>query len=94
MHMADFQKMMNTIYFSRDKDRGVIGTYEWLVDEVKELGEAIEKTDKSETEKEFADVLAWLASLANLMNIDLEKVALNKYPQKCPKCQQPICCCV
>ena len=85
--------MMRTLYFQRDAQRGVKGTYEWLVDEVQELGEALNGTDKEATEKEFADVIAWLSSLANLMDIDLEKAALNKYPHKCPKCNSTPCKC-
>lgn len=85
--------MMKSLYFSRDSKRGVKGTYNWLTDEVKELGEVLGKTDKEATQKEFADVLAWLASLANLENIDLEQAVLNKYPYKCPKCKEPPCQC-
>jgi len=58
--------MMKQLYFHRDSERGVRGTYNWLVDEVHELGEALEGSDKEALEKEFADVIAWLASLANI----------------------------
>lgn len=84
---------MKKIYFERDCKRGLKGTFDWLVDEVEELGEAMEGTDKEAIEKEFADVIAWLASLANMIDIDLEKATLNKYPNKCPKCNQTPCDC-
>ena len=84
---------MKTLYFQRDSERGWKGTYNWLMDEVKELGEALEGSDKEATEKEFADVIAWLASLANVVNVNLEKAALDKYPHKCPKCHQTPCQC-
>jgi NTP pyrophosphatase (non-canonical NTP hydrolase) len=95
MHISEFQQMMRTIYFTRDFERGVDGTYNWLVDEVKELGEELKKSpmDREATEKEFADVIAWLASLANIIGIDLGKAALNKYNFKCPKCEQSPCQC-
>ena len=93
MHITEFQQIMKILYFHRDSERGVKGTYEWLMDEVKELGEALKGTDKEATEREFADVIAWLSSLANLANVDLEKAALNKYPHKCPKCQHSPCQC-
>lgn len=93
MHIHEFQEMMKRLYFNRDSERGVKGNFEWLVDEVNELGEALEGTDKEATEKEFADVIAWLASLANVKGIDLEKAALNKYANKCPKCLQSPCKC-
>ena len=57
------------------------------------MGEAMNGTDKDATEKEFADVIAWLSSLANLLDIDLEQAALNKYPHKCPKCHASPCKC-
>jgi NTP pyrophosphatase (non-canonical NTP hydrolase) len=92
--IKEFQQMMRTLYFKMDRNRGISGTYNWLVDEVAELGEELEKgTDEESTEKEFADVIAWLASLANIMGIDLEKAAINKYNYKCPKCQQSPCQC-
>jgi len=85
---------MRQLYFKRDVARGVNGTYDWLVDEVQELGAELKKgTDREATEKEFADVIAWLASLANVMGIDLESAAVNKYNYKCPKCQRSPCEC-
>lgn len=93
MEIRSFQEMMKTIYFKPDSERGIKGTFDWLVDEVRELGEALEEKDKEATEKEFADVIAWLAALANIVNVDLEKSALNKYPHKCPKCQKSPCEC-
>jgi len=85
--------MMRRLYFHRDSKRGTDGTYEWLIDEVKELNEALLMGDKFSLENEFADVIAWLASLANVVDIDLEKAALNKYDNKCPKCRHSPCQC-
>jgi len=58
MHMREFQEMMRRIYFHRDSKRGTEGTFDWLVDEVKELGEALKTDDKKALENEFADVNA------------------------------------
>ncbi|MGQ9459951.1 MAG: MazG nucleotide pyrophosphohydrolase domain-containing protein [Candidatus Bathyarchaeaceae archaeon] len=93
MHVREFQDMMRRIYFHRDSERGTEETYAWLVEEVEELGEALKKKNTKAMEGEFADVLAWLASLANVVNIDLEKAATNKYDNKCPKCGQTPCKC-
>jgi NTP pyrophosphatase (non-canonical NTP hydrolase) len=93
MHINEFQNMMRRIYFHRDSERGIDGTFDWLVDEVEELREALKEDDSEAIEKEFADVLAWLASLANITSIDLEKAALSKYDNKCPKCRQSPCEC-
>ncbi len=93
MHILEFQNMMRQIYFHRDSERGTVGTFNWLVEEVEELREAIKKGDKRAIENEFADVLAWLASLANVFNIDLEKATISKYDNKCPKCGLTPCEC-
>ncbi|MCX8153936.1 MAG: nucleotide pyrophosphohydrolase [Candidatus Bathyarchaeota archaeon] len=94
MHIREFQEMMRSLYFHRDFARGVKGTYDWLIDEINELGEAIEDgSDREVIANEFADAIAWLASLANLMGIDLESAAINKYSYKCPKCRQAPCVC-
>ena len=93
MHINEFQKLMNQLYFSRDSERGKEKTLDWLEDEVEELREALNERDMKAIEKEFADVLAWLASLANIVNIDLEKAALSKYDNRCPKCGRNPCEC-
>jgi NTP pyrophosphatase (non-canonical NTP hydrolase) len=93
MHIREFQEMMRQLYFQRDSARGIEKTLNWLADEVEELREALEKGNKEETEEEFADVIAWLASLANIAGVDLENAALEKYPHKCPKCLHAPCKC-
>jgi NTP pyrophosphatase (non-canonical NTP hydrolase) len=93
MQINEFQNMMKQLYLHRDSERGTDGTLDWLVDEVEELREALKEDDTKAIENEFADVLAWLASLANIVNIDLEKAALSKYANKCPKCGLSPCDC-
>lgn len=93
MDICEFQDMMRQIYFHRDSKRGAKGTYLWLAEEVEELGEAIKGEDKKTLENEFADVLAWLASLANVVGINLEKASVTKYNKKCPRCMQIPCEC-
>ena len=94
MHIGEFQEMMRRLYLHRDSRRGIEGTYNWLVDEVKELGEALDANNRRALEEEFADVIAWLTSLANIVNIDLEKAALSKYNHTCPKCGHSPCECI
>ena len=93
MRTREFQDMMRRIYFHRDSERGATGTFSWLVDEVEELGAAIKERDRKALEEEFADVLAWLTSLANVVDIDLEGATIKKYDNKCPKCRQVPCSC-
>jgi len=84
---------MRRLYFHKDSKRGLEKTFEWLVEEVAELGEALKTEDRKVLENEFADVIAWLASLANVANVNLEEAALHKYDGKCPKCGQAPCQC-
>jgi len=94
LHIHEFQNMMRRIYFHRDSERGTVGTFNWLVEEVEELREALKEGDKKAIENEFADIFAWLASLANVVNIDLEKAAISKYDNRCPKCGLIPCECL
>jgi NTP pyrophosphatase (non-canonical NTP hydrolase) len=93
LQICEFQKMMEYLYIKSDKERGVEATFKWLSDELQELKEALNNKNQAALEREFADVIAWLVSLANITNVDLEKVALEKYNHKCPKCQQAPCTC-
>ncbi len=93
MQIHEFQEMMKRLYFDRDSQRGVKRTFEWLEDELKELRVALQEDNKTAVEDEFADVLAWLSSLANITGISLEQAALRKYPGKCPKCRGAPCHC-
>lgn len=93
MHISEFQELMHRLYFHKDAQRGIEKTFEWLVEEVAELGETLKAGDKEAVENEFADIIAWLASLANITNINLEEAALKKYAGKCPKCGQLPCKC-
>jgi NTP pyrophosphatase (non-canonical NTP hydrolase) len=93
VHVREFQDMMRRIYFHRDSERGAVGTFDWLVEEVEELGEALKEKNTKAMENEFADVLAWLASLANVVDVNLETAAMTKYNDRCPKCRQTPCKC-
>jgi len=85
--------MMRAIYYHKDSRRGAKRTWEWLLEEVRELGDALQSGDERALASEFADVLAWLASLANVVGVDLEEAFLTKYPGRCPKCGRAVCAC-
>ena len=70
MRIAEFQNKIRDTYFDRDNRRGVEKNFLWFTEEVGELAEAIRKRDREGMEEEMADVLAWLATLANLLDID------------------------
>ena len=93
MKISEFQKLIEDIYFDKDNKRGLMGTFAWFVEEVGELSRELRSCDdKKKLKDEFADVLAWLSTLASLANIDLEEAA-GKYSQGCPKCHQVPCVC-
>jgi NTP pyrophosphatase (non-canonical NTP hydrolase) len=78
MEIAEFQQVIARKYKRRDQQRGVPRTFLWFIEEVGELATALASNDKANTEEEFADVFAWLCTLANITDVDLEK-ACGKY---------------
>lgn len=92
MELREFQNTIRKIYYEKDSQRGKDGTFRWFIEEVGELAKAIRKGQSKEIEEEFADVLAWLVSLASLYNIDIEEAA-KKYQSGCPKCKLIPCYC-
>jgi len=78
MDISKFQKFINEKYGSRDRQRGTPATFMWFVEEVGELATALSGDDFENMQEEFADVFAWLCTLANINNVDLEK-ACEKY---------------
>ena len=78
MDIQDFQNFIRKKYFQRDNERGTPATFMWFIEEVGELSSALAGDDDLNIEEEFADVLAWLCTLANISGVDLEK-AVEKY---------------
>ena len=93
--IEEFQQLIERIYGKRDSARGLEGTYMWFVEEVGELARALltEPLDGHSEGREFADVLAWLATLASLRGIRLAEVAGAKYGRGCPRCRGTPCGC-
>jgi NTP pyrophosphatase (non-canonical NTP hydrolase) len=78
MTIKEFQDLIRQRYYPTDSKRGTAGTFMWFVEEVGELASALAGADKADKEEEFADVLAWLCTLANINGVDLEE-AIRKY---------------
>jgi NTP pyrophosphatase (non-canonical NTP hydrolase) len=93
MEITEFQRLIEKIYFERDSARGLAGTHMWFCEEVGELTRALRRGQTEELEGEFADVLAWLATLASISGIDLEAAANKKYARGCPRCESTPCSC-
>ena len=80
MHIKEFQEFISEKYEKRDRQRGAPKTFLWFVDEVGELATALAGNDAKNKREEFADVFAWLCTLANISDVDLEK-ACRKYTE-------------
>jgi NTP pyrophosphatase (non-canonical NTP hydrolase) len=89
-----FQTFIREAFGAKDAARGMAGTFLWFTAEVGELAEALRlPASREETAKEFADVLAWLATLANIAGIDLNAAIELKYGRGCPVCERVPCAC-
>ena len=93
MEIREFQERIEAIYFERDSARGLAGTHMWFMEEVGELTRALRRDERDELEGEFADVFAWLSTLASIAKIDLEEAVRNKYEGGCPRCEATPCAC-
>ncbi|MEZ5217414.1 MAG: MazG nucleotide pyrophosphohydrolase domain-containing protein [Ilumatobacteraceae bacterium] len=92
MTLSELQRQMEAMYGERDRGRGVPATVAWLAEEFGELAQAVRKGTDEQIRHEFSDVLAWLASLANQVGVDLED-CLVRFRETCPKCGALPCAC-
>jgi NTP pyrophosphatase (non-canonical NTP hydrolase) len=92
MEIADFQRQMRLLYGERDRQRGLARTFAWFTEECGELSRALFRGSAQDRSREFADVLAWLAALADLAEVDLDAAAL-RYAPGCPRCGACPCGC-
>jgi NTP pyrophosphatase (non-canonical NTP hydrolase) len=80
MHIREFQQFISKKYEARDRQRGTPATFLWFIEEVGELATSLAGQSKEEKEGEFADVFAWLCTLANINDVDIES-AIAKYTE-------------
>jgi NTP pyrophosphatase (non-canonical NTP hydrolase) len=91
--LSDFQQLIRGMYHDKDVARGIDGTFMWLMEEVGELASALREGTPAEVAAEFADVLAWLTTIANVAEIDLAQAVQDKYGAGCPGCGRLVCTC-
>ncbi len=91
--LSDLQAKIRVMYYEKDVQRGIDGTFMWLMEEVGELASALREGTTEERAGEFADVLAWLATIANVAGIDLAEAVRKKYGDGCPGCGKLACSC-
>jgi len=92
MTIAEFQRLIEAIYYDKDSARGLDASFGWFVEEVGELAQALRAGGSDRLRDEFADVFAWLATLASIAGVELNEAA-QKYAAGCPKCGQTPCAC-
>ena len=83
MELNELQDLMENLYGREDKNRGLPSTVAWLCEEVVALAQAVRKGSREEQLHELADVLAWLASLANQLDLSLD-MAMQRYVENPP----------
>lgn len=93
MTLNQLQDDIRTMFGAKDSARGLEGTFMWFMEEVGELSAALRGGSQPERLLEFADVLAWLATLANIAGVSLEEAMRAKYGHGCPTCRQSPCAC-
>lgn len=94
MTLTQLQQLIRDTFGAKDGRRGAAGTFMWFIEEVGELSEALRSNHSKEaTAAEFADVLAWLATLANIAGVDLDEAFRAKYGSGCPECHRLPCAC-
>ena len=93
MTLVQLQQRVRDLYGDKDARRGVEGTFMWFMEEVGELSAALRGGDHDERVLEFADVLAWLVTLANCTGVDLDEAMARKYGAGCPGCGRVPCTC-
>jgi NTP pyrophosphatase (non-canonical NTP hydrolase) len=91
--LGALQRLIRDLYGAKDEARGDAATFLWLTEEFGELATALRAGSREELAAEMADVLAWLATLANIRGIDLEAAVWQKYGQACPGCHAVPCTC-
>ena len=93
MDLRGFQDLIEKMYSDKDRQRGTPATFLWLCEEIGELAAALREGSHAQKEEEFADVLAWLVTLANVNDVDLTKALQKKYGRGCPGCGALVCTC-
>lgn len=94
MRIREFQQLIDRMYSDKDRQRGSAKTFLWLAEEFGELASSIAEGDRENLPTEFADVFAWLVTLANVEGVDLEDAVMQKYASKgCPGCGKLVCTC-
>ncbi len=93
MTLDDLQTLIDRMYSDKDRRRGAEATFLWFSEEIGELAAALREGSHEERCSEFADVMAWLVTLANVCGVNLDAAVAEKYGRGCPGCGEMVCSC-
>ena len=93
MTIDDLQALIDKMYSDKDRQRGTPATFLWLCEEFGELAAALREGSPEQKAAEFADVVAWLVTLANINDVNLTNALETKYGTGCPGCGRLVCTC-
>lgn len=93
MTIEELQRLIERMYSAKDRERGTAATFMWFCEEIGELATALREGTAEEKAAEFADVVAWLVTLANVEGVDLTAALHAKYGTGCPGCGKMVCSC-
>ncbi|MFQ5493823.1 MAG: MazG nucleotide pyrophosphohydrolase domain-containing protein [Phycisphaerae bacterium] len=93
MTLDELQALIEKMYSDKDRERGTSATFLWFCEEVGELASSLREGDRGQQAAEFADVLAWLVTLANINDVNLTRALRAKYGDGCPGCGKWVCEC-
>ena len=93
MTVEDLQALIDKMYSDKDRARGTPATFLWLCEEIGELAAALREGSHEARCAEFADVVAWLVTLANINDVNLTEALEAKYGKGCPGCGHLVCRC-
>ena len=93
MTIDELQALIEKMYSDKDRRRGTPATFLWFCEEVGELAAVLRQGTPEEKAEEFADVIAWLVTLANINDVNLTEALAAKYGRGCPGCGEFVCGC-
>ena len=93
MTIDELQALIEKMYSDKDRKRGTPATFLWFCEEVGELAAALRDGTADQKAGEFADVVAWLVTLANINDVNLTEALTAKYGRGCPGCGDLVCAC-
>ena len=65
----------------------------WLMEEIGELATSRGRTAPTRSMGEFADVLAWLTTIANVVGVNLTQAVQQSTVRAAPGCGRFVCSC-